>query len=357
MKHITRILSMALLAFGIMGCEKEESNNGSGSDTATGTTVDALVLNEGNWGGNNASITAINTTEGEVVQADWFASSNGRGLGDVAQDMIVYGSKLYATVTFSNSLEVIDTQTGASRRMDMGNRNPRNIAAHGGKLYVSCYNPRSVVRIDTATLTIEASCPLGDFQPEGIAVEGGKLFVASSFVQDGQNYTYDDKVYVIDLSSFANPQTITVGSNPQDVQVIADGKVIVNYWGDYATNPAGSAIIDAATLNVTQTNQALTKMSVYNGKAYGYVSEYDASWNQTISYKTVSVDGTVADFPFSFSISGNPYGISINPQNGDIYLMSDGNYSMNGTLFCYSAAGDLRFMLEAGMLPKKVVFF
>lgn len=355
MKHLTRILSVALIALGMTACEKEETDNGS--DTNTGATVNALVLNEGNWGGNNSSITAINTIDGELVEADWFSAKNNRGLGDVAQDIVIYGSKAYATVTFSNSLEVIDMKTGSSQRVDMGNRNPRNIAAEGGKLYVSCYNPRSVVRIDTATLSVEATCTLGDFQPEGLAVANGKLFVTSSFIQDGQNYTYDDKVYVVDLGTFATPQTVTVGANPQDIQVIADGKLIVNYWGDYGSNPSGTAIIDAATLNVTQTGQALTKMSVYNGKAYGYASEYDASWNQTISYKTVSADGTVADFPFTFSISGNPYGITVNPQNGDIYILSDGNYSMDGTVFCFSANNDLRFMLEAGMLPKKVVFF
>ena len=42
--------------------------------------------------------------------------------------------------------------------------------------------------------------------------------------------------------------------------------------------------------------------------------------------------------------------------NGDIYLFSDGNYLANGTVFCFKQNGDLRFMLEAGMLPKKTIF-
>lgn len=355
MKHITRILALALLATSLVACEKEKENEEP--DAHSGATVEALVLNEGGWGANNASITAINIEEGEAVAADWFSTHNSRGLGDVAQDMLLYGSKVYATVTFSNSLEVIDAKTGTATRVDMGSRKPRSIAADGGKLYISCYNPCSVVRVDTATLAIEATCNLGTFQPEGIAVAAGKAFVASSNISDAAgNYTYDDKLYVIDLATFANPTSLTVGCNPQDVMPIADGKLIVNYWGDYYEQPAGSAIVDANTLNVTQTNQALTRMSVYNGTAYGYVSEYDANWNQTISYKTISANGTVADFPFAFSISGNPYGITLNPANGDIYLFSDGNYLANGTVFCFKQNGDLRFMLEAGMLPKKTVF-
>jgi hypothetical protein len=356
MKFFTFRFSLFTLAAALLfvSCDKDDPE---GPDTTSGATVEVLVLNEGNWGVNNASITAINEAHGEVVNADWFSAKNNRGLGDVAQDMIKYGTKVYAVVTFSNSLEVINSQTGVSQRVDMGNRKPRYIAADGGKLYITCYNPCSVVRVDTATLSIEATCPLGTFQPEGIALLNGKAFVASSNISDAAgNYSYDDKLYVIDLSTFANPTTVTVGSNPQDVIPLTDNKLIVNYWGDYEQQAAGCAIVDATTLAVTQTGQALTRMDTYNGKAYGFVTEYDDYGHQTVEYKTISADGTVADFPFTFSIGENPYGITINPYDGLIFLFGDGNYRANGTVYCYTQGGDLRFMLEAGMLPKKAVF-
>jgi hypothetical protein len=346
--------SLILISLLFVSCEKE--NNGNDTPNPEGT-VSALILNEGSWGSNNSSLTAIDIEEGEVVSADWFSSKNGRGLGDVVQDMLQYGSKIYVTVTFSNSLEVIDAKSGTSQRVDMGNRKPRYIAADGGKLYITCYNPCSVVRVDTATLAIEATCPLGSFQPEGIAISRGKAFVASSNISDAAgNYSYDNKLYVVDLATFANPTTVTVGCNPQEPMVLTDGKIIVNCWGDYGTQPAGTAIVDVNSLDVTQTGQALTKMSVYGGKAYGYATTYDASYNQTVNYVGINSDGTVADFPFTFSVSGNPYGITLNPTNGDIYVMTDGNYTANGTVYCFTQSGDLRFMLEAGMLPKKVVF-
>lgn len=346
--------SLLLIFMILVSCEKE---NTSGNTPTPQSKVNALVLNEGNWGSNNSTLTAIDITDGSLVANDWFSACNGRGLGDVAQDMLLYGSKVYVTVTFSNSLEVIDTASGLARRVELAGMRPRNIAAANGKLYVSCYNPRSVVRIDTATLNVEATCSLGDYQPEGLAVCDGKLFVTSSFIQDGQDYRYDDKIYVIDLATFANPQTVTVGANPQDIMVIADGKVIVNYWGDYGSHPAGTAIIDATTLDVNPTGQALSRLAVYNRKAYGYVTEYDADWNQTVSYKTIDANGNVGNFPFSVSISENPYGITVNPANGDIYVLTDGNYSANGSLYCYTTEGSLKFTLEAGLLPKKVVFF
>ena len=358
MKHFTfHLLPFTLAALLLVSCEKDNRNENSDAeiDVTTGATK-VLVLNEGNWGSNNATISALDPRHREI-NVDWFASVNGRGLGDVAQDMISYGTKVYVTVTFSNSLEVIDPKSGNANRIDMGSRKPRYLAADGGKLYITCYSPCSVVRVDTSTLAIEATCTLGDFQPEGIAISQGKAFVASSNISDASgNYTFDDKLYVIDLSTFANPTTVTVGLNPQEVMEIADGKLIVNYWGDYKSQPAGAALVDVSTLAVSQTGQALNKMAVYNGKAYGYSTTYDASYNQTINYIVVNADGSVAAFPFTPSLDENPYGLSIDPKNGYFYLFTDGNYSTNGSVYCFSPTGQKCFVREAAILPKKAIF-
>lgn len=356
MKHITRMLCIGLVALGFTACSEKDDDNNSGNSSAG---VNALVLNEGSWGGNNASITALNTLTGDV-DADWFENANAaRPLGDVAQDIFKYGSKVYATVTFSNSLEVIDPATGASSRIDMGNRNPRHIAADGGKLYITCYNPCSVVRIDTATLAIEATCNLGEFHPEGIAIAQGKAFVASQVTADYS--TYDSVLYVIDLASFANPQTVTVGLNPGMVKKINDDKILVAYSGNYSDIYGGSAIVDVNSLAVTQTYTELAGAAVYNGTIYAYAATWveDPStldWNQVVGFFTLD-PATLSSTPISF-LSGidSPYGIDINPANGDIYVcesISGGN----GDVHCYSLSGSKRFASEVGIFPKKVIFF
>lgn len=348
MKHITRMLCIGLLALGFTAC-----NNDDEKDIVN---VNALVLNEGGWGANNASITCLDTRNGNVV-ADWFENANnGRPLGDVAQDMLKYGSKVYATVTFSNSLEVIDPKTGASQRVDMGDRNPRHIAAEGGKLYITCYNPCSVVRVDTASLEIEATCQLGEFHPEGIAIAQGKAFVASSVTADYS--TYDDKVYVVDLASFSNPQAITVGTNPGMVKKVSDSKILVAYAGNYSDIYAGSALVDVASLEVTQTYQEMAGAVVYNGMVYAYASTWvevtPGDWQQTVGYfKYNPANGESTPLDFLSGIA-NPYGIDIDATNGDIYV-SESISGANGDVHCYSQSGTLRFKAEAGIFPKKVV--
>ena len=160
MKHLNRIIlaSMAILLFA--ACEKDKVTP---TDNDSSETF-ALVLNEGNMSANNASVSRLNTSTG-TIDNQWFETVNHRGLGDQAQDMIAYGSKVYITVTESNSLEVLNPATGASQRVNMGDRKPRSMAADGGKIYITCYNPCSVVRVDTASLAIEATCTLGQFYP------------------------------------------------------------------------------------------------------------------------------------------------------------------------------------------------
>lgn len=351
MKHTRRILLTLVAAMAMAACEPEP-------EAAPGRTIEAepgqphlMVLGEGTWGGNNASLAYLDIAKGELATG-WFAAQNGRGLGDVAQDLIVYGSKAYITVWGSNSLEVIDTATGISRRVDLGDRGPRFIAADGGKLYISCYKPHSVIRIDTATLEVEATCELGRYNPEGIAVMGNKLLVASSNVSDEQgNYSYDNSVYAISIASFSMIGVLEVGYNPQKVMALDNGGAIVNCWGDYGEQPATVAFIDDA-LQVTLMDQELTNMTVANGTIYGYYTDYSS---KTTRFMKIDASHTVT--PLLPDVSVNAYAIGVHPVSGNIYIADDGNYTANGDLYCYQPDGTRRWKQEVGMMPSKIVFF
>ena len=50
----------------------------------------------------------------KTTDPDYFTTVNKRGLGDTANDMIKYGSKIYIVVNESGTIEVIDAATGKS---------------------------------------------------------------------------------------------------------------------------------------------------------------------------------------------------------------------------------------------------
>ena len=333
----------------------EEKPQSTASDMSASARV--WLLNEGSWGANNASITRFDNRTGEV-ENDWFARCNGRGLGDLAQDMVAYGSKVYVTVSESGSLEVVDTASGRSQRVDLGDRYPRYLAACDGKLYVSCYNPHSVIRIDTASLEVEATCSLGDYNPEGMAVAGQWLMVASSNASDSRGvYTYDSVLYAIDLATFAQPQRIAVGCNPQRVAPLDDHRVVVNYWGDYGMRAPGSAVVDVTDMSVKQLNVAYSNFTIYKGQVYGYVTTYspDYSTKQTRYVRQDVATLSATDLLADDAVKG-AYSIAVDPANGDLLIASDGDYVATGTLYCFDQHGNPRWHHAVGMFPSRFVF-
>ena len=76
-------------------------------------TAEIYVLNEGLLNLNNSTLMRYSFSNG-IQTPDYFKKINKRGLGDTANDMAIYGSKLYVVVNVSSQIEVIDLKTGTS---------------------------------------------------------------------------------------------------------------------------------------------------------------------------------------------------------------------------------------------------
>jgi DNA-binding beta-propeller fold protein YncE len=51
-----------------------------------------------------------------------------------------------------------------------------------------------------------------------------------------------------------------------------------------------------------------------------------------------------------------PYGIAVNPSNGDIYVTDGKNYVSSGTVHCYNRDGVRQWSMRAGDIPAHMVF-
>lgn len=151
---------------------------------------------------NKASLDRFDASGG-VYHRNIFEASNPdvvRGLGDVGNDIKVYGSKLYVVVNISNKVEVLDLKT-ARRIGKIDIQNCRYITFDAGKAYVSSYEAAvgntnkaegSIVRIDTSTLSIEARTKVGR-QPEEMAIPK-ELLIASNLMVRCPISSKQDKV-------------------------------------------------------------------------------------------------------------------------------------------------------------------
>ena len=358
--YLTAALFLTLMLF---GCQKPEEQQGDQNQLPETPTISqfpahgAIVLNEGGWGNNEAELSVIDYSD-MTVSNSFFSKKNGRGLGDVAQDVVVYGNKVYVAVWGSNSVEAIDRITGRSTRIDMDNRGPRYIACEGGKVYVTCYTPASVVRIDTASLQIDATCLLSGAQPEGLCIVGGTIYVVNSWKKDSAgNPIYDSTLSVVDKNSFSETQKVTIGLNPQKVKVVDNSYIVVSYSGNYGDQPGGLAILNLGDMSINRISGNISNIDTYNGKIYYYAHNNGQAWDgrinivdgQTLQESSITVSETS-----SYSAQYYPYAINVNPTSGEIYV-AGAQYGANGDVYCFSQAGSLKWKAEVGPLPSKIV--
>ncbi|HEY5591714.1 MAG TPA: YncE family protein [Paludibacter sp.] len=324
-----------------------------------GETGRMYVLSEGLFNMNNSTLSCIDFGK-STIEYDFFALLNSRGLGDTANDMKRYGSKLWIVVNVSSQVEVLDFYSGYSiRRIPFFNesgkaRQPRFIAFFGKNAYV-CSFDGTVARIDTSTLKIDAVTNCGR-NPDGIAVANGKLYVSNSGGLDIPNY--DNTVSVIDLNTFTEMRKITVGMNPFKIEADSKGDLYVVSRGNNGNIKANWSRINSQTDEVAQTfdNIPAVNFTIHNDTAYLYNFDFTTNkyWIKTFDCKTEQIisDNFISD---STKLE-RPFGIYVHPSNGNVYITDARSYTVKGDLFCFSRKGKLLYKIEnVGLNPNNVI--
>lgn len=317
-------------------------------------TNGAYVVNTGNHKANNATIQWYDR-EKNTVSTDLFAAANGEGIGD-AQDLCVYGSKVYITCSSSAKIEVVDRRDFKRiQKISLVNEGgqaiePRYMTATGGNVYFTAYDG-TVSRLDTTNLSITGKIELGS-HPEALSHANGKLYVnRSNYDQDGTG----KYVAVIDLTTFTKTKDIEVLLNPFDTNFIGkDGKVYFISNGDFGkTIPSTLQCIDPATDEVTEICQASyvvmdgTKLYLLYGDYYTsadakQISVYDMNTQETTEFAKYS------DF-------SNPGGIAVDPTTGDVIIIDQPFSSLND-IYVYNSNGTLKKKLETGYYTTAIHF-
>lgn len=261
------------------------------------------------------------------------------------------------TVTLFTSCKEEEPQQG-DEPINVSVENPRYIEAVDGNIYVTCYYPMSVIRFNTAQQAITGICNLGQFHPEGIAAVGGKLYIASSNISDeNYNYSYDNKLYVVDIATFQLVDSITVGYNPAKVKKLDNSHIVFNTLGNYSTDFGGTYILNTNSKEIVDLGVALTNFDVYSGNIYGYATTYNADYTTTDDF--YKIDGTtheIDEILGSFSTTDGAYGININSNNGNIIVTTNGNYTAAGDCYVFASDGTTRMgAVQVGNLPSKAV--
>ena len=341
------------------------------SDSVLGPVKGFFLLNEGNMGNNKASLDYFDYATGEYHK-NIFPERNPdvvKELGDVGNDIQIYGSKLYAVINCSHLIEVMDVNT-AKEISKITVTNCRYIVFKDGYAYVSSYagpvlidpNARlgEVVKIDTATLQVVGSCTVG-YQPEEMVIAGNKLYVANSGGYRVPNY--DNTVSVIDLETFKEVKKITVAINLHRMRIDRNGLIYVTSRGDYYNVHSNTYVINTLNDMVESTlNFPASELYLCGDSLYSYSTEYSKMTGKwTINY-------TIYDTKVRRVVSRNfikdgtdklivtPYALAVNPETGEILVGDAGDYVTPGTLYCFTPDGKKKWSVQTGDIPAHIVF-
>ena len=331
------------------------------------------VLNEGNMGSNKCTLDYLDLSTGTYTR-NIYPSRNPNQvmeLGDVGNDIKIYGSSLWMVVNMSNKVEVAHAATAVSRgHVDIPNC--RNIAFANGYAYVSSYvgkvNGESVLggvyKVDTTTLQVMGKVTVG-YQPDELAVVGSKLYVANSGgYQAVQGHGYDRRVSVIDLAIFTHERDIDVAPNLSLLRADRYGQLWVASRGDYKGIPsrlyllkhnAAGQMAKADSIDIP-----VGGMYIEGDSIYYYGASFDHSGQQVKSFGIINirqkkvVDSQPLQEPTDNPIR-TPYGIIVHPISHDIYVMDATNYVSSGKLYCFDRHGKWKWTTWTGDIPAHAV--
>lgn len=375
----THTLLLAVLAsvMVLASCRKDppvlpSTDTGVTEGTDTRDIKGFFLLNEGNMGSNKATIDYFDYGTGKYSRNIYPERNPGVALelGDVGNDIGIYGSKMYAVINCSNFVEVMDRES-AKHIAEISIPNCRYITFHQGYAYVSSYagpvgiNPEYrrgyVAKIDTASLQVLDTCNVG-YQPEEMVVVNGRLYVANSGGYMAPDY--DNTVSVIDLETFKRVNTITVAPNLHQMKVGGDGMIYTSSRGDYYGLMSSTYIIDPVTETVVKELELLpnSDMTVVGDSLYviahtwsHITMTYETSYAVFDTGKGITVtrnlvtDGTEKEIR-------NPYCIAVNPENGDIFITDAKDHVTPGKIHCYGPDGVRKWSATTGDIPGHIIF-
>lgn len=330
------------------------------------------LLNEGNMGSNKATLDYFDYATGEY-RRNIFADVNPdvpKEMGDVGNDLQIYGSRMYAVINCSNKIEVMEATT-ARRIGQVDIPNVRYIAFHEGYAYATSYagpvqiNPDYeqlgyVAKIDTATMQVVDRCLVG-FQPDQLEILDGKIYVANSGGYMVPNY--ENTVSVIDLGSFTVTETIPIAINLHRIKADSKGCLWVTSRGDYYETKAALYCYDTRKRRlVRKLDVPVSSMDLVGDSLYVVSTEWSyVSMSNQITYGIVDVN-TMEKVSDNFITDGTesnikiPYMVKINPLTKEIFVSDARNYVNPGYLHCYSPEGVLKWSVRTGDIPAHLAF-
>lgn len=363
MKYNKIVLSILALFVFFASCTSDDKSN---EESLKSYDKGILVLNQGNFGKNDATLSYI-AADLNSFQNDVFSLVNPAiSLGDIGQSIGFYNDLAFIVLNNSNKIEIVNRYTLKSVAViSSGLKNPRYIAFANGKAFVTNWGDGMVKTddyvavIDLNSRSVTGSIPVIE-GPECILAESGKLYVTHK-----GGFGYGNKLSVIDIATNSVATTIEVGDLPENMAV-KEGTLWVACHGmpSYVSAPLveGPGQIVKVSLS---SNKVIDRLAYSDAKKH--ISNFVLHNNEiyyTLGadiYRTSSTTASLPSSPFFSTTSLGVNGIYSFAVHGNrIYVGDAKDYVQKGSVYVFSlnatTVGSVEKSFTAGVSPAGFYF-
>lgn len=310
-----------------------------------------FIVCEGNFQYGNSTLSFYNPSDNEV-QNEIFYRANGMKLGDVAQSMTIFDNKGWIVVNNSHVIFAIDTETFVETGRIENLTSPRYIHfLSDEKAYVSQIWDNRIYIVNPKTYSITGY----------ITVPGMQLSTGSTeqMAQYGKYvfcncWSYQNKILKIDSDTDEVVDILEVGLQPNSLTIDSEHRLWTITDGGYEDSPYGYEIpalycIDAESFEIIKSFQfslgdTPSELQVNSDGSRLYWINNDI-WEMDIQ------DEMLPGSPLIPYNGTKYYGLTINPENNEVYVADAIDYSQQGMIYRFSPSGDLIDEFYVGVTP------
>lgn len=303
----------------IVGCQNEEV--GLQFERESGRyNGEILVINEGNFNAGNASLTSYEPFTEETSQRV-FENSNGVGLGDVAQDAVWVGSECWIAINGSGRIYRVDDNLLIQKQWD-------NVGT-----------PAQILRFGDHILFRDL------FQPQIRAID----------VNDDQIEVITTPSRVVDMEVFQDELWLVLNSGDVLRTSSLDSFEPVNELPSVSravVNAEGLFFVDDQNIMYSRFGQLVVALPGPPTQWVGFENQILFTAGDTLYTFSFGTGETSVLSELDFS----PYGLSVDPVDGDIYVFNPKGFNSLGECLRLSNSGFEIDRFTCGIIPVKAVF-
>ena len=327
---------MAMGSTLLTGCLGDDSNGNT--PTEIPVTKGVFIINNGSsYQSIDGSLTYINyATMTPSAQQNVYQMVNGESLGGTANDVLVYGQKVYIVGFDENIIFVLDARNSKELKKvstidllgEADGKGPRRLAAFDGKVYFTTYgngDKGSVAAIDTTSFALQKQYQVGSY-PEGLAFGIDDTNTVTLYVANSNYAKGNGSISKIDITSgnVTNTEFEKV-KNPQEIAVETTGNLYVLDYGYYdANNQHDAGVYKISGNNVSLAVPNATGMAVYGPFIYTFNDPFGGATGPSYSVYDIS-----SNYSTTLNLSGDsehpivsPAAIAVDPNTGNIFIAS-----------------------------------